>query len=184
MVYICPGGNCTGIAIFFLTKCHIWNTLVYTVSTQTPKEKRGFTLACLAHSRPAAPTWRACQAWPARCCLVSATKLAAPGKKTDWGLNSKMKIICKLPARSVELYRHCPGGLCWLLSSRASTCGKSVSHSCSWVIFNLWNLFSKRSRASSTRSESARVPCQAMMFLNSLKADLETGVSFVPTAIT
>ena len=28
MVYICPGGNCTGIAIFFLTKCHIWNTLV------------------------------------------------------------------------------------------------------------------------------------------------------------
>ena len=29
MVYICPGGNCTGIAIFFLTKCHIWNTLVY-----------------------------------------------------------------------------------------------------------------------------------------------------------
>ena len=29
MVYICPGGNCTGIAIFFLTKCHIWNTLLY-----------------------------------------------------------------------------------------------------------------------------------------------------------
>ena len=29
MVYICPGGNCTGIAIFFLTKCHIWNTLMY-----------------------------------------------------------------------------------------------------------------------------------------------------------
>ena len=95
-----------------------------------------------------------------------------------------MKIICKLPARSVELYRHCPGGLCWLLSSRASTCGKSVSHSCSWVIFNLWNLFSKRSRASSTRSESARVPCQAMMFLNSLKADLKTGVPFALTAIT
>ena len=31
MVYICPGGNCTGIAIFFfLTEGHIWNTLVFT----------------------------------------------------------------------------------------------------------------------------------------------------------
>ena len=28
MVYIFPGGNCTGMAIFFLTKCHIWNTLM------------------------------------------------------------------------------------------------------------------------------------------------------------
>ena len=35
MVYICPGGNCTGIAIFFLTKCHIWNTLVYTHSASS-----------------------------------------------------------------------------------------------------------------------------------------------------
>ena len=35
MVYICPGGNCTGIAIFFLTKCHIWNTLIYTNRTKS-----------------------------------------------------------------------------------------------------------------------------------------------------
>ena len=74
--------------------------IMYTESARTLREKKGFTLACLAHSRPAAPTWRACQAWPARCCLVSATKLAAPVKKTGWGQNSKMKInmqtTCKI----------------------------------------------------------------------------------------
>ena len=36
--------------------------IMYTESARTPREKKGFTLACLAHSRPAAPTWRACQA--------------------------------------------------------------------------------------------------------------------------
>ena len=152
---------------------------MYTESARTPREKKGFTLACLAHSRPAAPTWRACQAWPARCCLVSATKLAAPVKKTGRGQNSKMKINMQTTCKICRALSTLSRGSLLALKLKSKYLWKLHQSWLLMFIFNLGNLFSKRSRASSTRRESARVPCQAIMFLNSLKADLETGVSYL-----
>ena len=94
MVYICPGGNCTGIAIFFLTKCHIWNTLMYSLEFRRQWQKTISVL--IVYPRLKGQIWQRPESWSSSHCFQMTTFHPYPSIRLVHNISSKMSSDPKL----------------------------------------------------------------------------------------